>query len=128
MTTEQKAEEEAQKIFYKIESLVFDAVRTELKDEIDAIIDHHFAEERKLAQQAAQHPRNENETSQDAKDEILAGDDYTADDLAGDDYAAIRHIIDDYVRQSIEEQAPALIAKTLADALGIKAHTPKEPS
>ena len=118
MTIEQQAEKEAQKIFYKIENLVFDAVRVELKDEIDAIIDDHFAQERKLAQERAKQPRNENATSQGAKDKSLAAD----------DYAAIRQIIDDYVRQSLEEQAPAIITKTLAHALSSEALTPKKPS
>ena len=125
MTSEQRAKKEAQKIFYKIESLVFDAVRAKLQDEIDAIIDHHIAQEKKLAKQRIKQPRNENITSRTTSQETATKE------LAAsttDDYATIRHIIDDYVRQSLEEQAPAIIAKILAQALASKAITEKEPS
>ena len=125
MTSEQQAKKEAQEIFYKIESLVFDAVRAELQDEIDAIIDHHIAQEKELAHKRTKTPRNENitasTTSQEAATKELGAS-------TTDDYATIRHIIDDYVRQSLEEQAPAIIAKILAQALASEALTAKEPS
>lgn len=125
MTSEQQAKKEAQKIFFKIESLVFDAVRAELQDEIDAIIDYHITQEKELAQQRTKTPRNENitasTTSREAATKELAAS-------TTDDYATIRHIIDDYVRQSLEEQAPAIIAKILAQALASEALTAKEPS
>ena len=69
MTSQALAKKEAQKIFYKIESLVFDAVRVELKDEIDAIITYYLTEERKLVQKSAKQPRNENVTTSEASQE-----------------------------------------------------------
>ena len=137
MTSQALAKKEAQKIFYKIESLVFDAVRVELKDEIDAIITYYLTEERKLVQKSAKQPRNENVTTSEASQETakqtaskdsekIPADE--ANDETGDDYAAIRQIIDDYIKQSLEEQAPAIIAETLSQALRAWDHNAKKPS
>ena len=125
VTSKQQAEQEARAIFYKIEGLVFDAVRAELKDELEALIRHHFAQKRPLAPQDAKQPRNENRTAT-----LTSGETSEAVPVAeeGDDYAAIRHIITDYVRQSIEDQAPAIVAQTLAHALKAETVTTKKPS
>ena len=121
MTTKQQAEKEARKIFYKIERLVFDAVRTELKDELDAMIREYFAQNRQMDQQKPKQPRNENRTQTMAAKEVpfVEGD---------DDYATIRHIINDYIRHALEEQAPSIVAQTLAQALKTEAITTNRPS
>ena len=51
-----------------------------------------------------------------------------ASDQTGDDYAAIRQIIDDYIKQSLEVQAPAIIAETRSQALRAWDHNAKKPS
>lgn len=125
MTSKTQAETEAQKIFYQIEGLVFDALRTELKEEIDAIITYRLAQERHLRQQRAKQPLNENNTTS------MTAEDETSGTLAAetaDDYAAIRDIINAYVQQSLEDQAPAIIAKILEQALSSEAITAKELS
>ena len=129
MTSQALAKKEAQKIFYKIESLVFDAVRVELKDEIDAIITYYLTEERKLVHKSAKQPRNENATKSEDSEKIPADEanDETGDET-GDDYAAIHQIIDDYIKQSLEEQAPTIIAETLSQALRAWDHSAKKPS
>ena len=99
------AAEQARAIFYKIETLVYEAVRTEVDHEIEAAINAHFANK------AAQNKPHRN----DDDDDIAANDDISGAHSA--EFAAIRHLIASYVIEVIEQEAPAIITKTLAKAL-----------
>ena len=98
-----------------------------------------------MVQKSAKQPRNENVTTSEASQETAkqtaskdsekmpadeangeTGDETNGE--IGDDYAAIRQIIDDYIKQSLEEQAPAIIAETLSQALRAWDHNAKKPS
>ena len=96
------AAEQARAIFYKIETLVYEAVRTEVDHEIEAAINAHFANN------AADNTSHRNDDDDAANDDIGA---HSAD------FAAIRHLISHYVIEVIEQEAPAIITKTLAKAL-----------
>ena len=96
------AAEQARAIFYKIETLVYEAVRTEVDHEIGAAINAHFGN------RSAQNRPHRNDDDDAAPDGITA---HSAE------FAAIRHLISSYVIEVIEQEAPAIITKTLATAL-----------
>lgn len=93
------ATKQARAIFYKIETLVYEAVRTEVDHEIEAAITAHFAK-----------------TTPPDNDETYEENDRT-NAAHHAEFAAIRHLISGYVAKVIEQEAPAIITKTLAKAL-----------
>lgn len=92
-----EASREAREIFSNIEELVFDAIREDLKDDIETLVETHLNERPQLSDQA--------------------------DEMPIDERQKIRRLIEDYVQEAIEEQAPAIIARTLEEALS----PPKPP-
>ena len=78
-------------------------MRTEVDHEIEAAINAHFANN------AADNTSHRNDDNDDA-----ANDDIAAHSA---EFAAIRHLISHYVIEVIEQEAPAIITKTLAKAL-----------
>ena len=97
------AAEQARAIFYKIETLVYEAVRTEVDHEIEAAINAHFANS------AAHNTPHRNDDNNDVANDSIAA--HSAE------FAAIGHLIAGYVIEVIEQEAPAIITKTLAKAL-----------
>lgn len=101
---------EARQIFVKIEKLAFDAIREELKDDVDAIIDN-FMEEGEQAHKEQSAP------SKPAKAPTTP---HPLQDLAqikAEDYDILRDLISSQVQEVLEEEAPAIVRRILASAL-----------
>ena len=102
ITRQTQAKKEAQKIFSKIEGLVFEAIREDLKDDIEALVAAHIHENPHLTAKPPEAKQPE-AFPQDASHKI-------------------RHLIEGYVQEVLEDQAPAIVARTLEEAL-----SPKKP-
>lgn len=107
ITRQTQAKKEAQKIFSKIEGLVFEAIREDLKDDIEALVAAHIDENPHFT---AKHP------------EAAPPEAKQPEAFPQDASHKIRHLIEGYVQEVLEDQAPAIVARTLEEAL-----SPKKP-
>ena len=113
-TDSAKADEQARLIFYKIEGLVFDALRQELAEITAPLIREHLANQAAHADKPAglpQSPHSEVHTQDNHKDP----------------YHSIRNLITGFVQETLEEQAPQMIATILAKAFRASDDVPPNP-
>lgn len=116
-----------QDILSKIEELLHEAVRKDIEISLSALIEQHLA--RLLAAQEAETNTapNDTEAPESAPSHPLAAQDEASPSDA-DEFEAIRQIITGFVTETLEEEAPAIIAATLTQALARTKASSPDPS
>ena len=112
------ADEQARLIFYKIETLVFDAVRQEFAEMTAPLIKAHLEEQ---ALKDAPNPSGEAGTQTPHQNQHD-----NQQDNQQDPYQVIRALITGFVHEALEEQAPHNVAQILAKAFAAT-DAPKSP-
>lgn len=126
--SDEQAKRDANQVFYKIEAMLFDAVREEFKDNTALADMIHSAitasQTNEDVASAVHHAETQEAKSLEANSqEANSQEANTQKDSAQEEsFAAIRDIITAYVIEAIEDQAPPLITKTLLHALSRTTH------
>ena len=112
-------ERAARKIFYKIETLVFDAIRQELKTLTEPLIKERLADFEK--DPATRHHDSQTvstpQITPEAEQQSLPKNNQeNHQDNHQNPHQAIRALITAFVIETLEKQAPDVIARTLAQA------------